>query len=281
MSWWRTEDRRPRPGGAATAPYDLIKELCIAVGVITLLAVLLTVLFSSPDDKPSTIGQWSHELPADFMTAASQQLAGTSGTATYGPPYNHNGEGTQAWFLRPQKWLGVSHPINTAEDFVVKPLETVPNDPALQQALAEYKAAPEKQKAEWAEAYAKPLEEYQDGRRRRKAAAEDRDGRHRQGHGDGRGQRCRPGADDDGQPSEPRQERGPRRGSGDQQAVLPDRLHQAAAVHGRRRAAGKTRRSPAPARRAVGPDERDRQLPGTAVAVAVRALVPGGTVQGI
>ena len=63
-------------------------------------------------------------------------------------------------FLHPQRWLGVSHPINTAKDYVVKPLETVPNDPALPSALAEYKAAPEKQKKEWAEAYAKPLEEY-------------------------------------------------------------------------------------------------------------------------
>jgi len=161
LTWWRTEDRAGTPAWKGRYyPYDLVKELSIAVGVVALLSVLLTVLLSSPDDRPSTIGQWSHELPADFMTAASQQLAGTSPTATYGPPYNHNGEGTQAWFLRPQKWLGVSHPINTAEDFVIKPLETVPDDPALRQALAEYKAAPTEQKQEWAEAYAKPLEEY-------------------------------------------------------------------------------------------------------------------------
>ncbi len=62
--------------------------------------------------------------------------------------------------LHPQRWLGVSHPIDTAEDYVVKPLETIPNDPALRSALAEYKAAPEKQKKEWSAAYAKPLEEY-------------------------------------------------------------------------------------------------------------------------
>jgi len=159
MSFWRPKDDTV-PWKGAYQPYDLIKELCIAIGVISLLAVLLTVLFSSPDDKPSTISQWSHRLPADFMTAASTELAGTSGTAEYGPPYNHNGEGQQAWFLRPQKWLGVSHPINTADDFVVKPLETIPNDAALQGAIAEYKAAPEKQKKEWAEAYAAPLKEY-------------------------------------------------------------------------------------------------------------------------
>ena len=80
-----------RPGAGATTPYDLVKELCIAVGVIGLLAVLLTILFSSPDDKPSTVAQWSRQLPQNFVTTASEELAGTSGTATYGPPYNHNG----------------------------------------------------------------------------------------------------------------------------------------------------------------------------------------------
>ncbi len=159
MSFLRPKDDT-RPWKGAYQPYDLIKELCIAVGVIGLLAVLLTVLFSSPDDKSSTIGQWSHTLPANFLATAATELDGTSGTATYGPPYNHNGEGQHAAFLYPQKWLGVSHPINAADDFVIKPLETVPDDPTLHSALAEYKAAPETQKKEWSEAYAKPLEEY-------------------------------------------------------------------------------------------------------------------------
>ncbi len=160
MSFWKPKDNT-QPWKGPYAPYDLVKELCIAVGVITLLAVLLTVLFSSPDDRPSTIGQWSHELPADFATTAALELAEKSATAEYGPPYNHNSGSVQHFlFLHPQRWLGVSHPINTAEDYVVKPLETIPNDPALQSALAEYKAAPEKQKKEWSEAYAAPLEEY-------------------------------------------------------------------------------------------------------------------------
>jgi hypothetical protein len=150
-----------QPWNGRYAPYDLIKELCIAVGVITLLAVLLTVLLSSPDEKPSTITQWAHQMPADFATTAAEELAGTSGTAEYGPPYNHSSGSVQHFlFLHPQRWLGVSHPIETADDYVVKPLETVPNNVALHRALAEYKAAPEKQKKEWSEAYAKPLEEY-------------------------------------------------------------------------------------------------------------------------
>jgi hypothetical protein len=153
------DDTRPWKG--PYVHYDLVKELCIAVGVITLLAVALTVLLSSPDDRPSTIAQWSHELPANFATTAAEELAETSGTAQYGPPYNHNSGSVQHFlFLHPQRWLGVSHPIDTAEDYVVKPLETVPDDPALQSALAEYTAAPEKQKKEWSAAYAAPLEAY-------------------------------------------------------------------------------------------------------------------------
>jgi hypothetical protein len=159
MSIWRTEEET-KPWKGRYYPYDLVKELFIAVGVIGLLSVLLTIAFSSPDEKSSTIAQWSKELPADFMTAAAKELQGTSPVAEYGPPYNHNGEGQQAWFLRPQKWLGVSHPIDTANDFVINPLKTVPNDPALQTAIAQYQATGEKQKKEWAEAYAKPLEEY-------------------------------------------------------------------------------------------------------------------------
>jgi hypothetical protein len=160
MSFLGPKDKT-KPWKGSYAPYDLVKELCIAVGVITLLAVLLSVLLSSPDDKPSTIAQWSHELPADFATTAAAELAETSPTAEYGPPYNHNSGSVQHFlFLHPQRWLGVSHPIHTAEDYVVKPLETIPGDPALQSALTEYKAAPEKQKKEWAEAYAKPLVAY-------------------------------------------------------------------------------------------------------------------------
>jgi hypothetical protein len=160
MSFLHSKDDT-QPWKGRYAPYDLVKELCIAVAVITALAVLLTVLLSSPDDRPSTIGQWSHELPADFATTAAKELAQTSDTAEYGPPYNHSSGSVQHFlFLHPQRWLGVSHPIDTADDYVIKPLETIPNDAALRSALAEFKAAPEKQKMQWSGAYAKPLEEY-------------------------------------------------------------------------------------------------------------------------
>jgi hypothetical protein len=139
------------------APYDLVKELCIALGAVTLLAVVLTILFSSPDDRPSTIAQWSRQMPVDFTTTALNELDGKSATAEYGPPYNHAAEGQHAAFIHLQKWLGVSHPIDTARDFVIDPLSTVTGDATLKSALTVYQSAPAKQQAAWSEAYEKAL----------------------------------------------------------------------------------------------------------------------------
>jgi hypothetical protein len=154
------EDTKPWRG--SYAPYDLVKELCVAVGAIALLAVALTVLFSSPDEKPSTIAQWSRQLPVNFVATAAKELDGTSATAEYGPPYNHASGSVQHFLLlHPQRWLGVSHPIGTELDYVIDPLETIPGDPTLKAALARYLAAPEQTRKAWGEAYAKPLEEYE------------------------------------------------------------------------------------------------------------------------
>jgi hypothetical protein len=138
-------------------PYDLVKELCVAIGVVGLLAVILAIVFSSPDLPPSTIGDWARQMPADFVTTAVSELDGTSGTATYGPPYNHNGPGQYAAFIHLQKWLGVSHPINTAVDFVYQPLGTVPGDAPLKAAVAQYRAASAKTQAAWTGAYTTAL----------------------------------------------------------------------------------------------------------------------------
>lgn len=142
----------------AYSRYDLVKELCVALAAVTVLAIAMTILFSSPDEKPSTIAQWSRQLPADFAKTAVAELSGKSGTAEYGPPYNHAAEGQHAAFLKPQEWLGVSHPIDTANAYVLEPLATVTGNPALSKALAEYRAASPQQRAEWAQAYEKAVE---------------------------------------------------------------------------------------------------------------------------
>jgi hypothetical protein len=137
--------------------YDLIKEFSIALGVVLAITLLLTVLFSSPDQKPSTIKQWSRSDPVDFVTTAVSELNGTSGTATYGPPYNHNGPGQHEWFINLQKWFGVSHPINTSRDYVLAPLASITGQPRLKSAISTYEAASAKQQTAWTGAYTNAL----------------------------------------------------------------------------------------------------------------------------
>jgi hypothetical protein len=169
VSFLRSKDNT-QPWKGAYAPYDLIKELAIAVGVIVLMAVVLSILFSSPDEKPSTIAQWSRQQPLNFVATATKQLNGTSDTAEYGPPYNHSSGSVQHFLiLHPQRWLGVSHPIDTAEDYVLGPLRTIPGDPALRKPLTEYETAPTAMRKAWGEAYAKPLEEYETAVEEKKA----------------------------------------------------------------------------------------------------------------
>jgi len=153
----RLEDEAAREWKGGYRSYDLVKELCIAIGVVFALALVLTILFSSPDEKPSTIKQWSRTDPVDFVTTAVSELDGSSTTAGYGPPYNHNGDGQQIAFIHLQKWLGVSHPIDTAKDFVIAPLLSITGQPALVSAISTYQAASAKQQTAWTDAYTKAL----------------------------------------------------------------------------------------------------------------------------
>jgi hypothetical protein len=163
MTWReRREARRREDASYGTwrggyRPYDLVKEASIAFGVILALAVVLTILFSSPDEKPSTIQSWSRGDPVDFVTTATTELDGSSGTGGYGPPYNHASDGQHMWFIHLQKWLGVSHPVNTAQDFVLAPLRAIPGQPTLQNAVNTYEAASANQQAAWTSAYEKGL----------------------------------------------------------------------------------------------------------------------------
>jgi hypothetical protein len=137
--------------------YDIVKEFSIAFGAVLALAVLLTILFSSPDERPSTIQSWARTDPVDFVTTATTELDGTSGTATYGPPYNHASDGQHMWFIRPQKWFGVSHPVDTAKDFVINPLRAIPGSPIVQAAVTDYESSTAKQQSAFTSAYEKAL----------------------------------------------------------------------------------------------------------------------------
>ena len=152
-----------RPAASGTAPgkwsgptreYDLVKEFVIALVVVSVLTAALAGLFSSPDEKQINISRWARSAPTDFVATAATELDGTSGTATYGAPYTHDASAAQKIGpVAPQNWFGVTHPIDTVNDFVVRPLSGVPGDSALATALSTWKSASGTQQTAWASAY--------------------------------------------------------------------------------------------------------------------------------
>ena len=134
--------------------YDLVKEFVIALVVVSVLTVALAAIFSSPDERQINISRWAKAAPTDFVATAATELDGTSGTATYGAPYTHDPSAAQKIGpLAPQNWPGVTHPVDTATDFVVRPLSGVPGDLTLSAALVSWKSSPASDRQSWAAAY--------------------------------------------------------------------------------------------------------------------------------
>ena len=68
-------------------------------------------MFSSPDEKAITMSGWAQAAPNDVVATAAGELAGTTTSATYGPPYNTAAEGQKLLGLPLQKWGGVRLPV--------------------------------------------------------------------------------------------------------------------------------------------------------------------------
>jgi len=139
--------------------YDLIKEFVLAFLVVSLVVVGLAGIFSSPDDPAVTIQTWAAAQPIDFVTTAASELAYTSGTAQYGPPYSNTADAAQAVGpIAPQAWAGVGTPIDTAQDFVLRPLGfAAVGNPSLTAALQTYGAASADQQQTWLTNYSTAL----------------------------------------------------------------------------------------------------------------------------
>jgi hypothetical protein len=141
-----------------TRRYDIVKEATVAVVVSTLLVVLLAGILSSPDVPAVTVSTWAKLAPADFMATAASELAGTSETAQYGPPYNSQTGSVQRLLFSPQTIVGIRQPITAAKTFVLTPLARIaPTDRILQLALARYESATGKTQEGWDQAYLKAV----------------------------------------------------------------------------------------------------------------------------
>jgi hypothetical protein len=149
----RVRDPAASPWRGPTRPYDLVKELVVALVVVALLVLALAAVFSSPDEPGVTIQRWARADASDFVATSTTELDGTSASASYGPPYNHNGPGQKIGPVGLQKLAGIRIPIDPARDFVIGPLQTVTGDPALTAALARYTGTSATVQQRWASNY--------------------------------------------------------------------------------------------------------------------------------
>jgi len=159
-----TELRSPTTSGPGsgkwrgpTREYDLLKEFVIALAVVALLTTALAALFSSPDEKNLTLQSWAKAAPGDFVATAAGELAGTTTSASYGPPYNKAGEGMSMGPIKLQKWAGTRIPIDSANDFVIGPVSRLTDNADATAAVSRWKAATADQRTTWATAYTDAL----------------------------------------------------------------------------------------------------------------------------
>ncbi len=142
-----------------TIPYDLLKELALALAGTLVVVLVLAAALSSPDVSPVTVESWARSDPVDFTTTAAQELQGTTLSAQYGSPYNDGTGSVQSLGpFSPQTWFGVRLPVDSAQDFVLKPLGIASaNNPALAAALHTYQTATQSRQQAWLAAFVKAL----------------------------------------------------------------------------------------------------------------------------
>jgi hypothetical protein len=156
-------DKTPDAHLFPTRPYDLVKEFVIALLVVGVLTGLLAAVLSSPDRKAVSLSGWAQADPPDVVATAAAELAGTSTSAGYGPPYNSAAEGPKLGPLALAKAAGNRIPIDSANDLVIGPLRTVSGDRPLTAALKTWDQASADNQTKWAGAYADALAAVSDG----------------------------------------------------------------------------------------------------------------------
>ena len=145
--------------GVRMVPYDLVRELVLAMAGVGIVALLFAAFLSSPDVAPVTIATWSQSDPVDFVTTATGELAGSTKSAGYGQPYNSTADVAQNWGpISPQAWFGVRIPVDSANVFVMEPLQRASfSNTDLGTAVITWQSASADQQGKWLDAYTTAL----------------------------------------------------------------------------------------------------------------------------
>ncbi|MHB8841777.1 MAG: hypothetical protein ACYC56_08320 [Candidatus Aquicultor sp.] len=141
--------------GIPMKPFDLIREALIVSGVLAIVILALSIIFSSPDYPPVRGEDVAKLQPVSYLKTSAGILAGQSSVQAYGPPYTKDVDNSQEFLgIKPAVLFGVTIPINASNDLVLRPLEKIAVlDKGLASALSTYKTASPKQQSDWATVY--------------------------------------------------------------------------------------------------------------------------------
>lgn len=132
-------------------PEDFMKHLMGTLGIVSVLVLVLAGLFGVPEKPPLTIQNNAIQNPVAFEAMTTRDLNGQGRMASYGPPYN-NGTGNLEFVF--QKWVGILHPLNAENDFIIKPLRMAATvNPAITPPLNAFESASPAQQVTWANNY--------------------------------------------------------------------------------------------------------------------------------
>ncbi len=143
--WTNTNSQYPQ------MPYDLIKEMLVALGIMGVLVLLLAGIFSTPDVPALTAKQVAQQAPQLLLQNALDDLSGQDAISTYGPPYNNTPGASQSLAgISPEQWAGVQIPIKSAQVNVIGPLTKIePVNPSLKAPLTTWQRATSSQQNAW------------------------------------------------------------------------------------------------------------------------------------
>lgn len=150
---WKSSDVAWQGG---KRPYDLLREALTSGVIVAVVVIALALVFASPDPRPVTFREWAEQGPGDFVATTLSEVNGTSTSATYGPPYQttaQNGSTQGFGPLSPERLLGERIPVDTFEDFVARPLRTMPDpDGTVADALDRWRTASTSDQQAWSTA---------------------------------------------------------------------------------------------------------------------------------
>jgi hypothetical protein len=143
----------------AQIPYDLVKEMVLAIVGVGVLVVILAAVLSTPDVPALSAKQVVTQDPKLLVQTALNDLAHQDAISTYGPPYSHTaGQAQKLGPFSPQAWAGVTLPVDSAKVDVIKPLQVISAiDPSLTKTLNQWNRASAAQQATWVQRVQKAL----------------------------------------------------------------------------------------------------------------------------